>query len=281
MAAILIAIIVAFIMGTDSIVDAMLEGITSTAFYAEDFMSQGILTGTSLDFGALFDLFFNFGIALIVLKFLKKGFEMYVLWVEGDPDLDPLTYVVNFLRALVIAVSFPILYGWLTDVCTDVIDTIVGMLNATTGSSLIDMILDAIAGSLFQAVAGLVLVILWILLWLQFIVRGIEILILRIGVPIACVGLLDSDKGVFAPYMKKFFQNTFTIIIQIALVKLSVTVMGMGNIIYSIAVAMVAIRTPRFLQEFMLFSGGGGGGITNTIYHTSRVYQMAKAALKK
>ena len=65
--------------------------------------------------------------------------------------------------------------------------------------------------------------------------RGLEMLILRIGLPIACAGLLDSDKGVFAPYMKKFFQSTVTIIVQIALVKLSVTAMSMGEIIYSLA----------------------------------------------
>ena len=112
MAAILIGIIIAFIMGASFIVDAMLGSIVSVAFYAESYMTSGILTGTTLDFTALFDLFFNLGIALIVLKFLKKGFDVYVLVeTDGDPDLDPLTYVVSFLRALVVTISFPILYG--------------------------------------------------------------------------------------------------------------------------------------------------------------------------
>lgn len=280
MTAILIAVIVAFIMGTSDIVDFMLSELTHVAFYAEAYMTRGFLTGTSLDFNVFFTLFFNFGVALIVLKFLKKGFEVYIMWTDGDPDFDPLTYVVNFLRALVIAISFPILYGWLADVCTEAIDTIIGAFNVVVGSSLIDMILNLIVGSLFQAIAGLVLVICWLLLWLQLIMRGIEMLILRIGMPLACMGLIDNDRGVFAPYMKKFFQSAMTVIVQISLVKLSVTIMGMGEIIYSVAVCLVAIKTPRFLQEFMLYAISGGS-ITNTIYHSSRLYQMAKAALKK
>jgi len=57
-------------------------------------------------------------------------------------------------------------------------------------------------------------------------------------------------------------------------------VMILGNLFYAIAVVFVAIRTPKFIQEFMIQSGGGGS-ITNTIYHTSRLYQMAKGALAK
>jgi hypothetical protein len=32
------------------------------------------------------------------LKFLKKGFETYVLWTEGDADADPLLLLTNFLK---------------------------------------------------------------------------------------------------------------------------------------------------------------------------------------
>ena len=106
-------------------------------------------------------------------------------------------------------------------------------------------------------------------------------MVMRIGIPIACTGLIDSDKGIFAPYLKKFFMNAATVLIQIALVKLSLTVMIMGNPFYSLAIVFVAMRTPKFLQEFMLTTGGAGGAVINTVYHTSRLTQMAKAAFSK
>jgi RNA polymerase sigma factor (sigma-70 family) len=45
--------------------------------------------------------------------------------------------------------------------------------------------------------------------------------------------------------------------------------------------AYVAMKTPKFLSDFMLTSGGMGGNITNTIYHASRLAQMAKSAVMK
>ena len=52
-----------------------------------------------------------------------------------------------------------------------------------------------------------------------------------------------------------------------------------NNIIYAVAIAMVANRAPRFLNEFLLMQGGGGN-ITNTLYHVTRLFQMAKSAIK-
>lgn len=280
MVAILIGVIIAFIMGTETVVDAMLTHLSLVSFYAEDFMSHSVFTGTSLDFGAFFSIGYDFGVALIVLKFLKKGFEQYVVWSDGDPDLDPLNFVVGFLKALALASAFSILYSWMVLICTEVVNEIMNSFHVTVGSSLLDQIVDLIAGSLFQAVSGLAMVILFVLIWIQMIGRGVEILVLRIGFPIACAGLIDSDKGSYAPYMKKFFMSVFTVIVQVFLVKLAITVMGMGNLFYALGVSLVAVKTPKVLQEFMLFATGGGG-VTNGIYHTSRIVQMAKSVITK
>lgn len=61
---------------------------------------------------------------------------------------------------------------------------------------------------LVTAISGMVFVIVYFILYFQFLMRGLEILILRVGIPLACVGLLDNDKGVFKAYLNKFFQST-------------------------------------------------------------------------
>jgi hypothetical protein len=125
---------------------------------------------------------------------------------------------------------------------------------------------------------------MYLLLYFQFIKRGIEILVMRIGAPLACVGLVDSDKGVFSPFMKKFFMNAATVLTQVVLVKLSIIILIVKGdafgIIFSIAAAMTAAATPKFLNEFMLIHGGGAS-ISNTMYHVSRLAQMAKAAVTR
>jgi hypothetical protein len=268
-------------MGSQFIVDAMLNSLIPMSFYAEQYMFTAI-GGHTIDFSGLYNLFFGFGVSLIVLKFLKKGFDVYVGWNDGDPDLDPLSLVTNFLRAMVAALCFPILYDALISVTTQLIDQTIVIINQLVNQqSVIDMIVNAISNSIFMALAGLILVIIYLILWVQFMMRGIEMMVMRVGLPIACTGLIDNDKGIFAPYMKKFFMNAATVLIQIALVKLSLTVMILGNCFYSLAIAFVAMRTPKFLQEFTLNAGGAGGSIVNTVYHTSRLYQMAKGAIKK
>ncbi len=278
---ILIGLIISIIMGSQFIVDAMLKDIVPMAFYAERYMATSLTFQHSINATGLFNLFFRFGVSLIVLKFLKKGFEIYVGWQEGDPDNDPLNLLVNFTKALVIAVCFPILYDTLIEVVVGMMDLTIAEINAlTVQQTLVDVIVNFISNSIFQAIAGLVLVICYCILFLQFMMRGIEMLIMRAGIPIACTGLLDSTQGIFQPYMKKFFQNAATVLIQVALVKLSLTLMILGNIIYAIAVVFVAMKTPKFIQEFIIQSSGGGG-MANTVYHTSRIYQMAKSALTK
>ena len=95
--------------------------------------------------------------------------------------------------------------------------------------------------------------------------------------PLACVGLLDNDKGVFKAYLNKFFQSTLAVVIQIALSKLGVGLMMNMHVFWGVACMILAVKTPRFLQDFLITTGGGGGGaIVNNVYHSVRLVQMAK-----
>jgi len=277
---ILTEIIGSTIQSSNFIVDKLLESLVSMAFYSEKFMTDA---NTIINFSEIYVVIFSFGVALIVLKFMKKGFDIYIGWNEGDPDSDPLGLVTNFLRAIVIAICFPLLYNMLVNVTEDMLDKVLNVSNMLANlTNPTDFIWRTVSSAgLVMVIFGLILIIMYAVLYFQFIVRGIEMLVLRMGVPIVCVGLLDNDKGVFAPYMKKFFMNAATVLVQIVLVKMSLMVLVLSNnIIYAIAIAFMANRTPKFLQEFML-THGGGGSITNTIYHTSRLIQMAKNAIKR
>ena len=130
---------------------------------------------------------------------------------------------------------------------------------------------------LVTAIFGLVFVIVYFILYFQFLMRGLEILILRVGIPLACVGLIDNDKGVFKPYMSKFFQSALSVVIQVSLAKLGVGLMMNMHIFWGVACMILAVRTPKFLQDFLITTGGGGSGaIVNNAYHSVRLVQMVK-----
>ena len=277
MEVILIAVISALLSAALNYVNDILNSIVPIAFHAENYMTT-LLGGSG--FGATFDVLFNFGVSLIVLKFLKRAFDSYVLWQDGDPDADPINLVTKFLRAIVVAVSFPTLYDWLAKAAEDLTDQILNSLSGSLSTSFANNIMSMASLNLFNAVISLVFFICFFFLYIQFLMRGMEILVLRIGVPVACTGLLENDKGVFGAYIKKFFQSTFTVIVQISLAKMSIGLMINGHIFWGIAAMMLALKTPKFLQEFMITTGTGGNPM-NTVYHTTRMVQMAKSVIKK
>ena len=73
------------------------------------------------------------------------------------------------------------------------------------------------------------------MLYIQFLTRGLEILILRIGLPLACVGLMDNDNGIFRSYIQKFFQSTMAVLVQIVLAKLGVALMLNTHVFWGLA----------------------------------------------
>ena len=140
------------------------------------------------------------------------------------------------------------------------------------------------SAGIVTAIFGLVFVISYFMLYFQFLMRGLEIMILRIGMPMACVGLLDNDKGIFKTYINKFFQSTLAVVLQICLCKMGVGLMlnvGINmNVFWGLACMILAIKTPSFLREFLVPTGGGAGGVINNVYHSVRLVGMAKNLIK-
>ena len=56
--------------------------------------------------------------------------------------------------------------------------------------SLAQTLSNNIAGGIFTAVACLVLLITWLVLICQFIMKGIEILLMRMGIPFASIRIV-------------------------------------------------------------------------------------------
>jgi hypothetical protein len=277
---ILVLLIVAILNGAVAFIDEMLSDLVPMTLNADQYM---IAAGGGSMVSVLFDILLGFGVSLIILKFLKKGFECYVMWTDGDPDVEPTYLVIRFIQAIAVAVCFPVLYGWLAEITQSLTDELMSAIGAATNYDWQAWVNGISSLGLVTAIFGLIFVVCYFVLYFQFLMRGLEIMILRIGLPLACVGLLDNDKGVFKTYINKFFQSTLAVVVQICLCKLGVgMMMNVGvnmNIFWGIACIVLAIKTPRFLSEFMVPTGGGAGMINN-VYHSVRLVGMAKGMIK-
>ena len=273
---IIVLLIVAILNGAIALVNGLLEGIVPLTLKAEIYMST--LANVNL-VESLFDVLFGFGMALIILKFLKKGFETYVLWTDGDADEEPFSLLTNFFKALVVAVSFPTIYGWLVIIVEELSNEMLTAVGVATSYDWAAWVTGISSAGIVTAIFGLIFIVCYFMLYFQFLMRGLEIMILRIGVPLACVGLLDNDKGVFKAYSQKFMQSTLAVVVQITLAKLGVGLMLNMHVFWGVACMILAIKTPKFLGDFLLTTGGGGS-VVNNVYHSVRLVQMARKIIK-
>ena len=124
------------------------------------------LNGSTFNPEAILNYIMGFAVVLIVLKFLKKGFDTWIAWTD-DPSSDPLQLTTNFVKALVCALTFPILYGWLVDVIEDLTTGIMNVMGIGGMTSLSDTLRSMIDTAGFT-------MIIFILIYLVLIMEHME-----------------------------------------------------------------------------------------------------------
>lgn len=227
-----------------------------------------------MSFDALKTLILSFSIGLIILKFLKKGFDMYILWTEGESELPMGTYIMFFVRAVVTALSFEFLFNLLINIAQLIANEFLNSLSLDLMLTDWSNVVNFSVTSLFAGITCLVCTTLCVVLYVQFLVRGIEILILKLGFPLACVGLLDSNSGIFQSYSQKLFRSVLTVIVQVLLCQLGLGLIFSAHWFLAIGTIIMALKTPAFLQEFMLT--GNSGGIGAIIMNTSKTIELSR-----
>lgn len=271
-------LIIDLIGSVDGAINSAFNNLMNTCFNAEYELTH-ILGQQVISLESLKTLIFSFSLSLIILKFLKKGFDIYILWIEGEADTPPLTFVVYFIRAVVVLLCYTILYDWLVAVVQDFGQKMLESLNVAQTIDITTTMASLAGSGLFTAIMAIIALIMLFVLWVQFIIRGAEIFVLKLGFPLACVGLVNADGGVFTQYIGKLFKSMLTVLVQILCCKMGLLLVFSGQLIYAIAMIILAIKTPKMLQEFML--GGGGGGISNVIITASKTMELSGQLSRK
>lgn len=266
----------------------MMVNIFRQTLYPERFLSQ-VLNETVIT--NITQITYGFSVSLLVLKILKKGFAVYILWRDGDPDSSPQEMIMGSVSAVVISISFPTLYAWMTDITvwfgTRVFDALSGSGTRTWAETIQSFVLSLGGQSLINGIMLLILSIQVVILMLQLLKRGLELFVLRLGIPIATIGMVDSDGGVWKPYIKIFFQSMFTTIIQIFLMQLAfaiavVMTASVWGMLWAISAMQASLKLPVLMQQLLVSAGGGGGGggIGQKVYTTMHVVNAVKSIMK-
>lgn len=258
--------------------DAIIQGIFNQSFYIENFISDIFGSSAVAD---VYNYIYITACSLFALKFLQRGFSIYILWRDGDADSSPRDMVMGAVQGVVVAATFPFIYDFSIETAIWFYENILRLLNLTDTVLLEAAFKSISSGTVFTIVVILIYVVAGFILWLQIIKRGFELLILRLGLPIACIGLINSDGGVFKPYVSTIIKSVLTLVVQSLLMCLSfrmIITLNTSGLLVGIAALMTAYSVPALFQQFLV--SGQGMNVTNKIYSTARLMQMAKGAMK-
>ena len=273
---IIILIIKEFLEGLLDEFGEFLFNLTDLGLFSEKELERMGFRG----FEDLFKVFLYTGISLLVLKFLKKGFEIYILGTDGDPDSEPIVFIVNFFKAMAISLAFPEVYGWFANIINSLTNNAINAIGLGETSMSMDFLSGILSKGFFLVVFTLAYIVFYLMFYLKFLKVGLQVLILRTGLPLACSGLMDSDRGVFRPYIQKFLQVGITILLQIVLAKISLALFLSGHLLWGFAALLFATNTPRFLQEFLIVSEGGNGSTVYKAQAGVRLVQTIRSFVK-
>lgn len=260
------------------VIDGFLTNILSSMLWIENSM-QSIMSASSIE--QVRTAIYGFGVSLMILKLLKKGFMIYILWRDGDADNSPRDMVTGFGAAVFIMTAFPMLYDKAANTALWFSEQLRNGF-ALSDTAVFTSVTEGLATlGIFQLIVILIYFLIALVLFVQLYRRGIELLILRLGVPIAAIGLLDSDSGIFRPYIQQLFKTLFTSAIQITLFSMSfrlIIALNPINLLCSIALVSASFHTPALLQSFLV---NAGGGFANKVTGTTRVVQSVRTILRK
>lgn len=252
---------------------ATLQGVFGDLFYISFFieqmpgLNQTILTASTIR--SAMNILYGFLVALLTVKLIWKGIKVYILWRDGEAETPPGEMLMGAAFALIVAVSFPLLYEMGVDIVHEIILAVCGAVFPASSQWNGDWVLMTIStfmgmptgAGLLVILLGLVYIILFIWLLFAMLKQGGEMLIFRLGIPLAVIGLVDSDGGAWKPYSQTLFRQMATALVRYFCMALgvqlisSLTVTGM---IASIIFAVIAVSTPTILSQFLTPKGGGG-----------------------
>ena len=230
MADMLVELIQKFIDGADATLNSLFKSMVNLVFFIErELNAIQVQGGSKIDFNGIYQVIFSYACFILVIVFIAKLVKIYFLQSDGDSEKSPIHLIIGMMKAVIVMIC-----------CKEIYDLFIGIV-----SNFLDSILNAMpvqVVSLSEALSGNI--------------AGIEMLLMRMGIPFATIGLLNSDEGVFPEYIRGFLMTAFTLVVQLALVNLSILVMVNGHLIYAIAIAITAVNTPMLLSKYLVRPNG-------------------------
>lgn len=246
----------------------VMGNILHATFFIEQLpgLDQTILSTSSVN--AACNTLYAFLVYLLTAKLIWKGIKVYILWRDGEAETPPGEMLLSAGFAFVVAVAFPLLYEIGVEIVEEILNSVTravfsngDLLSVNYISLVINAFFNIQALQFTTLLLGLVYVILFIYLMFVMLKQGAELLVFRLGIPIAVLGLIDSDGGIWKTYSQTLFRQLAVALIRHFCLYLGTRlIVGLSSvgILVGIALEIVAIGMPAILSQFLSSQHGGG-----------------------
>lgn len=221
-------------------------------------------------------------IILLALKLVWKGFKVWILWRDGDSDTSPWEMFQHSVYALIVALAFPMLYEIVVNIVMQITMKAAGAIGGNPSKNVMQLALILLWPGYWESlgfvavVMGVVYIVVFIIISFQVLKRGVEMLIFRLGVPLAVAGLVDSDGGIWKTYLQIFIQQLIITAIQDFLLRFSIaliTAHTLFGMLLAVIFVLAAFSVPKtFAARLTGGSGGSGGGSVGTALMAARMF---------
>lgn len=218
----------------------------------------------------LYSLSLSISLSLMVLMTLSKGFNTYILWRDGSPEEHPFEVIIRHLFAIAMALSFNELYLIATNIVNEILGKVSDVVSLSNAGNYNDIIND------LTNKLGIVFIIVFLVLYIVQLIKamfatiskGIELLILRLGFPLACVSAVTPHASTYHSVVSSFIKAFLSVIVMKILVGLSLGIMfnnpGVESFIWAIGTLFMVNKSSQLLNQFIVPQQGGGGGMLSS-----------------
>lgn len=170
MADMLVELIQKFIDGSEATLNSLFKSMVNLVFFIERELNSIQQGGFKIDFNGIYEVIFTYACFILVIVFIAKLIKIYFLQSDGDSEKSPIHLIIGMMKAVIIMICCKEIYDIFVGIVSNFLDSILGAMPVKT-VSLSNALSDNISGGIFTAVACLVLLITWLILICQFIMK--------------------------------------------------------------------------------------------------------------
>ena len=171
MADMLVELIQKFIDGADATLNSLFKSMVNLLFFIErELNAIQVKGGIKINFNEIYQVIFSYACFILVIVFIAKLVKIYFLQSDGDSEKSPIHLIIGMMKAVIVMICCKEIYDLFVGIVSNFLDSILNAMPVKV-VSLSEALSGNIAGGIFTAIACLVLLITWLILICQFIMK--------------------------------------------------------------------------------------------------------------